>query len=109
MSPISGWSPEDVNNRILNRRVDMSDDEFRTRSSIANGDTCEICGKPSRDPDHCHRTKIYRGPLCRSCNTGIGSFDDNIRLLRSAIEYLKRYDYISKFNGKPKYEGKPFG
>ena len=40
--------------------------------------------------DHCHVTNKIRGILCRSCNTGLGFFKDNIDNLNSAIVYLKK-------------------
>jgi hypothetical protein len=39
--------------------------------------------------DHCHNTGKIRGILCTKCNTGLGSFKDNIELLMNAIKYLK--------------------
>lgn len=38
--------------------------------------------------DHCHTTGLYRGLLCTKCNTGLGSFNDNISVLKNAIEYV---------------------
>lgn len=38
--------------------------------------------------DHCHITNKVRGLLCLHCNTGLGSFKDNIASLTSAISYL---------------------
>jgi hypothetical protein len=29
---------------------------------------CAICGDPSETVDHCHRSGLVRGHLCRSCN-----------------------------------------
>lgn len=57
---------------------------------------CAICQAPL-DPDdstrthtdHCHKTNIVRGILCKKCNSGLGFFNDDILVLERAIEYLK--------------------
>lgn len=52
---------------------------------------CEICGSDQNIfIDHCHKTDIVRGALCRNCNHGIGQFFDNPKNLRRAAEYLER-------------------
>lgn len=54
---------------------------------------CAICGGKDygRDlaVDHDHETGAVRGLLCMRCNTGLGCFLDDIRLLSSAIIYLE--------------------
>ena len=40
--------------------------------------------------DHCHTTNKVRGLLCRTCNVAIGYLNDDIALLESAINYLKK-------------------
>lgn len=58
---------------------------------------CSICGvheeelKKSLAVDHCHNTGIIRGLLCKSCNTGIGNFKDDVDIMKKAIEYIERY------------------
>jgi hypothetical protein len=52
---------------------------------------CAICEQKPRARlcvDHCHSTRQVRGLLCRKCNTGLGQFDDDPRLLRKAAAYL---------------------
>jgi hypothetical protein len=41
--------------------------------------------------DHCHDTGKVRGLLCHDCNTSLGKFKDDIQILQSAIEYLKKH------------------
>ena len=46
--------------------------------------------------DHCHDTETFRGYLCHNCNTGLGSFRDNLFVLRRAVLYLEAHkDEIS--------------
>lgn len=51
---------------------------------------CYICNsKKDLCIDHCHKTKLVRGVLCRFCNMGIGLLKDNIKYLEKGIVYLK--------------------
>lgn len=58
---------------------------------IEQGGLCAICG--NRDDklviDHNHSTGRVRGLLCGNCNTGLGMFQDNTELFKSAYTYLK--------------------
>lgn len=40
--------------------------------------------------EHDHRTGKPGGWICDSCNTGLGRFKDDIELLKSAMEFLKK-------------------
>ena len=56
---------------------------------------CDCCGVVAKDEvlnlDHCHDSKAFRGWLCRSCNTGIGSLGDDISGLEKALIYLRKH------------------
>ena len=71
-------------------------EEFYEEERKAQDYCCKICGKHESNQkhgklyiDHCHDTGLYRGLLCNSCNTGLGSFQDNIDTMLKASEYVK--------------------
>lgn len=71
----------------------------------AQGGVCAICGNPPNegkrlaiDHDHscCDRYKgtcgkCNRGLLCANCNTALGLFQEEPKILESAIQYLRKY------------------
>ena len=60
---------------------------------------CAICERPQTSNcrkqqlniDHCHKTRKVRGLLCDKCNIAIGLLGDDVKLLRSAIRYLRSH------------------
>lgn len=56
----------------------------------AQSSKCLIC-KEEKElvVDHCHSSGRVRGLLCRTCNSGLGMFKDNLLFLKSAMEYLE--------------------
>lgn len=57
---------------------------------------CAICKKPGHPTrglhvDHCHATQKVRGLLCYNCNSGIGRFKDDTRVLLEAVAYIIRH------------------
>ena len=40
--------------------------------------------------DHCHVSGNVRKLLCHECNTGIGMFKDNPKLLQRALQYVQK-------------------
>lgn len=75
--------------------------EYNVILNKQNG-LCAICNQKetSKDKfgtrmlavDHNHKTGKVRGLLCYRCNTGIGRFNDDIKLLKNSINYLKKYE-----------------
>lgn len=52
-------------------------------------DLCELCRRRKAVClDHDHVTGLFRGWLCRSCNTALGALGDTIDGLYTAIAYL---------------------
>ena len=50
---------------------------------------CDICKTESKTVlDHDHDTLKFRGWLCSRCNTGIGLFKDDTKIMQDAINYL---------------------
>jgi hypothetical protein len=55
-------------------------------------DHCELCGR--KGPiywDHDHVTGLFRGWLCRGCNTSLGMMMDNPVWLRRLADYVERF------------------
>ena len=40
--------------------------------------------------DHCHTKETFRGYVCHHCNTGLGSFKDDINVIKNAVHYLEK-------------------
>lgn len=57
--------------------------------------SCAICGVHiGRTPlvvDHNHATGVVRGLLCRKCNSGLGMFNDSMRTVGAALNYLAKH------------------
>lgn len=89
--------------RAKARGVNLSFDKYKELLKNQNN-RCAICGKEeiTRHPksktrfilsiDHCHKTKMVRGLLCKKCNTAIGMLSDDKYLVEKALNYLKMYD-----------------
>ena len=67
---------------------------FKEAVEFEPPEACEICGKEvPLVVDHNHETGKFRGSLCNHCNSGLGHFLDNPKLLRKAFYYLKDRGY----------------
>ena len=54
-------------------------------------DDCANCHKNKKlQVDHIHGTTIFRGWVCRNCNTGLGSLGDNLEGVLRGATYLEK-------------------
>ena len=84
--------------RWLKRTYGITEDQYLSILKKQNG-VCAICNKPEINTrkngtvkklavDHNHKTQVVRGLLCDKCNRGLGHFNDDCKLLESAMKYL---------------------
>lgn len=86
--------------RLIERKFGFKKEEY-FKLLISQNNVCAICKKEETAKhktyknakkflrvDHCHKTGKIRGLLCHKCNTAIGSLQDSIEILKSAISYL---------------------
>jgi len=75
------------------RKYGLTEEEYNEFFIIQKG-CCSICGRHQNElnrplgVDHNHATGKIRGLLCYKCNTGLGMFNDDINVLKKAIDYL---------------------
>jgi hypothetical protein len=107
--PLSSFSPTSGGNylrpecRACNKELTRVRTELRLKHGMPPEDyRCPVCGGNEEDVkgkgntrngswvlDHCHDTDSFRGWLCHKCNRALGGFNDDISLLKNAIQYLK--------------------
>lgn len=77
------------------KRYGITIAEYETLLQLQKG-SCFICKKHHSEfrrrlaIDHDHGTGKIRGLLCNKCNQGIGLLQEDITILRSAIDYLQK-------------------
>jgi hypothetical protein len=85
-----------AHNRAINlrRHYGLTEDQYGLLLKAQDG-KCRICGSSGKADsdfplviDHCHASSRIRGLLCSPCNSGIGHLQEDISVLRAAIEYL---------------------
>jgi hypothetical protein len=85
----------------LRRVYGISEEEYRAAFKACKG-RCQVCGRRERTLsrygkirrlaiDHDHKTGKFRGILCDRCNIILGKCDDDTRLLKKLILYLKSH------------------
>lgn len=90
----------------LKRFYGLSVEEYTEQLTSRLG-LCDICGLSETWPtadftgeirnlvvDHDHETGTVRGLLCTRCNKGVGLLRDDERVVRSAAEYLKKWNRL---------------
>ncbi len=95
-------NPERGIDQAMRRYYGITFDDYKEIHESQNG-LCAICNRQERSidhkigkvrrlaVDHCHKTNKVRGLLCADCNRAIGMLNDDISILQSAIEYLKKH------------------
>lgn len=80
----------------LKRQYGITKEEYDIMA-VNQNNVCAICGKQETEKygklaiDHDHKTGVIRSLLCHKCNRGLGSFNDDIQILQSALEYLNSH------------------
>ncbi len=88
----------------LQKNFGITSDQY-LKMAAEQGDVCAICLTPETllgkggeirplCVDHCHTTGQVRGLLCANCNLALGHFKDQQERLRSAMEYLNKYEKL---------------
>jgi Recombination endonuclease VII len=76
------------------RKYGLSAEDYE-RMLVAQNGVCAICRKHCKSGkrlavDHDQDTDKVRGLLCASCNCGLGMYQSDPLLMRTAAEYLER-------------------
>ncbi len=76
-------------NEKTRQRLKISNEFYE---ELMSNDNCAICGctMTKKCIDHDHKTKKIRGVLCNNCNTALGLFKDNQKVMKDAIQYLEQ-------------------
>ena len=74
--------------RVLKRK------HVREHGMPAHFSTCKVCNGAPRTLvfDHCHKTNMFRGWICRNCNAAIGKLGDDYNGLNKALQYLREFE-----------------
>lgn len=77
----------------ISRKYLYGVDDITVRAILrAQDGLCKICAeKPATHLDHDHKTGRVRTMLCGACNQGLGLFRDDLKILETAIRYLKLF------------------
>ena len=84
--------------QTIERKYKITKEDFNNMLE-SQGGKCAICGDENINQwtlniDHCHKTGKIRGILCNLCNTALGSFKEDISLIKNAINYLNKHSAV---------------
>lgn len=87
--------------RVANLRkigAKVTKDQVKEMMDLADG-KCAICKNFFESRflciDHCHKTGLARGVICKNCNSMLGMGQDNIQILMEGVNYLKKFTKTS--------------
>ncbi|QLF88142.1 recombination endonuclease [Methylophilales phage Venkman EXVC282S] len=87
-------NPDKIRNKNYKDRYGITLDDYNAMLKKQKN-RCYLCGSHNDDTklyvDHCHTKKTVRKLLCQYCNSGLGQFRDNVKVMKKAIEYLKQF------------------
>lgn len=90
----SKYDKKRLKNNSLNTKYGINLEYFKNML-LSQNNKCAICSIIFDDKfvpcvDHCHKTKKVRELLCSNCNTALGMVDENIDIMISINNYLRR-------------------
>ena len=100
LARVKNWSlnnKDRVRENQLKRDYNLTLDQYNKMFTDQKG-CCKICDRHQSKlskvlgVDHNHTTGKIRGLLCNSCNTNIGKFNEDTKILNKMIEYIKEYN-----------------
>jgi hypothetical protein len=96
--------PDRINwqkNRDLKRAFGITLDDYHRMFDRQQG-LCAICKQPEKwtrngklvalSVDHNHKTGKVRELLCYQCNTALGKLREDLGIIESMVEYLRRHN-----------------
>ena len=76
-------------NFLLLHRYGIDEATYDRMLREQNG-KCAICvTRKAKHVDHCHSSKRIRALLCVNCNNGLGKFEDDVKVMEQAVQYLE--------------------
>jgi hypothetical protein len=94
------WHKSNITRRFS--ELGFTQEKYKEMFIMQDG-KCAICKEQEREfandgelkrlsVDHCHKKNKIRELLCSRCNKALGSFKDDVNLLKSAIIYLEKHN-----------------